>query len=83
MTEAKKDLDERLVECLEQIAKNGREANHIAGIISAPVLSERDKVRADVWLKAYCAALNCLGVNTSEAVSCAEKALTHFEKKFF
>ena len=83
MTGTKKDLDERLVECLEQIAQNGRDANRIAGMISAPVLSERDKLRADVWLKAYCAALNCLGVNTSEAKSCAERAVTNFEQKFF
>jgi len=82
MSAADKDLDLRLVECLEAIAQNGRDANRIAGMITAPVLSERDKVRADVWLKVYCASLNCVGVNTNDAKNCADKGLKLFEEKF-
>lgn len=40
------------------------------------------RVKGSVWMKAYCAALNCEGVKHGDAVVCADKAVTEYTTRF-
>ena len=72
----------RLACAAELMAKNGQAMVATAGFIKPPALSERDTHRAHAWLQVYCAALNCDGVSTSTAISCADRALVQYESRF-
>lgn len=76
------DAIDRIAAAAEQMAKNGRDMLTIAGMIKAPVMSDRDAHRAHAWLNIYGSALNCLGVNSADARNAADKGLRFYEERF-
>jgi hypothetical protein len=73
---------EKIADALASMAQSKREQALISGMVRAPLQSDLNKLRGDVWLQAYCAALNCSGITHTEAAKCGDNAVNAYMTRF-